>query len=115
MKTDNKKEMPFPETEQYVSDLIAKKTELAIMESKHESKREYYEKMSVKTLVGIAASVLFVLTLCWNDSIPKTETVPQQTESVKNSPLDIFLANISDNEAQKIDCYDIDDIPEYYN
>ena len=35
MKTDNKKEMPFPETEQYVSDLIAKKTELAIMESKH--------------------------------------------------------------------------------
>ena len=113
MKTDKK--MPFPETEQYVSDLIAEKTEMAIMESKHESQREYYAKTSVKTLVGIAASVLFVLTLCWNDSIPETETVPQQTESVKNSPLDIFLANISDNEAQNIECYDIDDIPEYYN
>ena len=115
MKTDNKKKMPFPETEQYVSDLIAEKTEIAIMESKHESKREYYAKMSVKTLVGIAASVLFVLTICWNDLMPETETMSQQTESVSKSPLDNFLANISDHEAQNIECYDIDDIPEYYN
>lgn len=115
MKTDNKKKMHFPETEQYVSDLIAEKTEMAIMESKHESKREYYAKMSVKTLVGIAASVLFVLTICWNDLMPETETMSQQTESVSKSPLDKFLANISDHEAQNIECYDIDDIPEYYN
>lgn len=113
MKTDKK--MPFPETEQYVSDLIAEKTEMAIMESKHESQREYYAKTSVKTLVGIAASVLFVLTLCWNNLMPETETVLKQTETVSKSPLDKFLANISDNEAQNIECYDIDDIPEYYN
>ena len=109
------KKMPFPETEQYVSDLIAEKTEMAIMESKHESQREYYAKTSVKTLVGIAASVLFVLTLCWNNLMPETETVLKQTETVSKSPLDKFLANISDNEAQNIECYDIDDIPEYYN
>lgn len=115
MKTDNKKKMPFPETEQYVSDLIAKKTEMAIMGSKHGSQREYYAKISVKTLIGIAASVIFVLTLCWNDMMPETETMPQRTESVSKSPLDNFLANISDYEAQNINCYDIDDFAEYYN
>lgn len=115
MKTDNKKKMPFPETEQYVSNLIAEKTEMAIMGSKHGSQSEYYAKMSVKTLIGIAASVIFVLTLCWNDMMPETETMPQRTESVSKSPLDNFLANISDYEAQNIDCYDIDDFAEYYN
>lgn len=38
MKTDNKKKMPFPETEQYVSDLIAEKTEMAIMETSMRAK-----------------------------------------------------------------------------
>ena len=54
---------------------VAEKTEMAIMESKHESQREYYAKTSVKTLVGIAASVLFVLTLCWNNLMPETEAI----------------------------------------
>lgn len=112
MNTDNMKNMPFRETEEYVDNLIADKTEMAIIRHKQRGV-SMVVKICEAALVGVAASVVLVLVLCLGGIISADEDMAQHAENVSDSPLEEFLADISDADAKSIICYDVEEISEY--
>ena len=111
---ETNKKMPFNETDAYIDKLLKDATEQAIRQSPAKKARTI--RMKVYSAVASAAVVLILFGIGWNYFHP-TAAVKEKRLAIKSStqsPLDNFLNNISDSEAEQIDCYVIEDIPEYY-
>ena len=91
-------QMPYAETEAYVDELVERCGTLAKRQSDlvKNNRRALYI-----SLAGLAAAAAVVLAVV----IPGRE---------RHSPMDNFLASISDAEADMIMDIQLDDIPEYY-
>ena len=110
---DMNKRMPFNEPEGYVEALLDKATEKAVHCALAKSARTV--QMRVYSAIAAAAVVLVLLGTGLNYFSPQTESQEKHLAVANTAadPLDEFLNEISDEEASMIDCYDIEDIPEY--
>lgn len=101
------KKMPYQEDETYLDRLLEQAAQKAIM---HEHKRKSSRRLAMM-ITSAAAVVLLVvgvgLTVIKHSS--KTTTPIQQNES----PMDQFLASLSDEEVAQLPYYEIEEIPEY--
>ena len=101
------KKMPYQENEAYLDRLIEQATERAIMQ---ERKRKNSRRLAMMITSAAAIVLLIVgvgLTVINHSS--KTATPIQQNES----PMDQFLASLSDEEVAQLPYYEIEEIPEY--
>ena len=102
------KKMPYSEQEQYLDELISRSTETAIRQAPRRSTG--IRRMRYSIAAALALLVAVGTTLLMTPSAP----APATAQSANNlSPIDQFLSNISDEEAQMLAYYDIEDIPEY--
>jgi hypothetical protein len=112
---DIKKQMPYAESEDYLEKLIASSTENAIARAKQPKAKV----VSMRVIASIAASIAFLVTVgLLYMKVPERQiALVQQTEeqliAADNGPIDDFLNTLSDDEAQLLAYYDIDEIPEY--
>lgn len=114
MKKD--KQMPFRENDEYVSRLLDNATRHAVKVCRAERARRRAVRASLlRIALGAAASVVLVLGLGWRLLLPQAASQPGPATAVEQeqSPLDVFLDGITDEEAQAIACYEVEDIPEY--
>lgn len=110
------KQMPFPENDEYVSPLLDNATRHAIKVCRAERERRRSVRTSVlRVALGAAASVALVLGIGWRMFLPQAAGQAGTATEVEQeqSPLDVFLDGITDEEAQTIACYEVEDIPEY--
>lgn len=103
------KRMPYTENPEYVSQLIERTTEEAIRQTDH-----LRQQVTIRPLIryaaaaAIAALMVFSAISLWN----RTESQQiAKTESV--SPIDDFLASLSDEDVQLLAYYDIEDAIDY--
>ncbi len=99
------KKMPFVEDEGYVDSLVKEVTEKALREGKGGARR-----VPLRLVASIAASILLlagVFTL-WHTLSPGNADTLVKAE--QRDPLGEFLNNISDEEAQQIEYYEIEEI-----
>ncbi len=101
------KRMPYAEDKDYISGLVEKATEKALQQ---EPKAK---SISLRTKWMAAAAVVAVLIagagITYHNSM--TETQPQVAEET-TGPIDIFLNNLSDEDAQLLTYYEIEEISE---
>lgn len=100
------KELPYKESPEYIKGLIARCKETAAAKSKSTLRPWIY---------GAAASVAIAAGLAGIFLIPGQE-VSKKTDSLtalNASPVESFLAGISDEEAAQLFSYEIEEIPEY--
>ena len=113
---EKNKRMPFRENDEYVSRLLDSTTRHAIKacraERKHASK---VRTSALRFALGTAASLGLVLGIGWRVVLPHGdhEEVGHVEVEHGQGPLDVFLAGITDEEAQTIVCYDVEEISEY--
>ena len=109
------KTQPYIETEQYLDQLIASATERAIHQpqtAQHTAHRRLHR------IAWAAAAAIILLIAGWgwhrlgSPSDPPAEQIVQSV-STQQGPLDTFLDGIADEEAAHIDCYKVDNIPQY--
>lgn len=95
--------LPYKESESYVDVLVQRSVETASLQGKVERK---INRNLVYTLVGVAAAAAIVLAV----------VIPSGRKTVQpaGSPIEMFLASISDSEAAMIVDWPIEEIPEYY-
>ncbi len=108
-----KKTMPFNESEEYIDNLWMKAADKAVSQQK-EPARILSIRRHVFTAIATAAVVILIATVSWR-YIGKqffTES-SQQVAVVSDTPLDDFLGSISDEEAAKIECYQVNAIEGY--
>lgn len=93
--------LPYKESESYVDTLVEQSVETARQHGRTERKigLVYY-------LTSIAAAAAIALAVI----IPYS----RKTVQAADSPIDMFLASITDSEAAMIVDWPIEDIPEYY-
>ena len=97
------KRMPYAESEDYLEGLIEASTETAITRQQPKTRIRRIQ------WIAAAASVAIVAAVGTTIFIKHQSAVSTQTDS----PLDVYLCNLSDDDAQLIDCYEIEEIPEY--
>ncbi|MBR5102868.1 MAG: hypothetical protein IK092_07065 [Muribaculaceae bacterium] len=108
MKDFNKigKQLPYDESEEYLEQLINDSTQKAINNSKSKSKSK-----TVKWIAAAASIAIIVgLGITFSSKLIKSKKV---TTMQVSSPLDDFLNQLSDDDAQLLVYYDINEIPEY--
>lgn len=98
---NNRIKMPYHESEQYLDELIERSTKAAMQ-----------KRMPILRYATIAAAVI----LLWN-IIPAPDFGMTCQNSIaqadKTGPIDKFISSLTDEEAEQIICYDIEEIPEY--
>lgn len=98
---NNRIKMPYHESEQYLDELIERSTKAAMQ-----------KRMPILRYATIAAAVI----LLWN-IIPAPDSGITCQNSIaqadKTGPIDKFISSLTDEEAEQIICYDIEEIPEY--
>lgn len=103
------KHLPYTESEDYVNKLIERTTELAIQQ------KPKARVIPLRTYIASAAAAALLLigigTFYMNDHQATADIALAQVD--EESPLDEFLGNLSDEEAQLLAYYNIEDIPEY--
>lgn len=98
------KQMPYRETEDYLQTLINHSTETALNQSHH---RRPTLGRPVRLAAAAAIAALLVVTAI--AIYPSSGT--QQTAQVETaSPLDQFLGSITDEEAQLLAYYEVEDM-----
>ncbi len=100
--------MPYAESEDYLNRLISQATEQAISQGQQSKTRP------LRTWIAAAAAALVLiagLTITYFHQDNAEEQVAEQTTT---GPIDQFLDNLTDDEAQQLAYYEIEDIPEYY-
>lgn len=108
MKDLNNIKMPYAESEQYLNQLIERATESAI---RQQPKAQVRNLRSV--LAAAAAIALLIAGAGITYHLHSTSAEPLMAQQTA-SPLDSFLDSLSDDEAELLAYYDIDDdIPEY--
>lgn len=96
MKSEEKNIKPFVEKDDYVRNLIAEVTEVAIQKQK----RTYWHMPFVR----VAATITLVATIGGFGWMYMTN------KKVEEAPLDTFLSSLSDEEASLLENYYIEDI-----
>ena len=101
------KRMPYAESEDYLNRLISQATEQAISQGQKAKTRP------LRTWIAAAAAALVLiagLTITYFHQNNEEELVAEQT----TGPIDQFLDSLTDDEAQQLAYYEIEDIQEYY-
>ena len=93
--------LPYKESESYVDALVERSKETARL---HGTEERSLNRTLVYSLVGLAAAAAIVLAVV----IP----FGKKTVQPAGSPIEMFLASISDSEAAMIVDWPIEDIPE---
>lgn len=91
--------LPYKESESYVDALVERSKETARLHGREERS---LNRTLVYSLVGLAAAAAIVLAV----------VIPSGRKTVQPSPIEMFLASISDSEAAMIVDWPIEDIPE---
>lgn len=95
--------MPYKESEAYVDALVERSSKAARMQGRvlRRMNRTLFYSLSV---AAVAAAVVLAV------------VIPSHRNSFQRggSPIEIFLASITDSEAQMIVDWPVEDIPEYY-
>ena len=110
------KQMPFAESKEYVEHLVDSATKHAIKVCRNDRQRQRQQRTRMlRVTLGTAASLVLVLGFGWGAFHRHSLQQPDEVGAVESvqSPLDVFLDQISDEEAQRIECYEIDDISDY--
>ena len=94
--------LPYKESESYVDALVKRSEETARLQGRRESK---INRRLVFSLAGLAAAAAIVLAVI----------IPSGRKTIQSagSPIEMFLASISDSEAEMIMDFPVEDIPEY--
>ena len=100
------KQMPYKESEAYLNQLISQSTENAI--SQAPKRTATIRRMRY---IAAAAAVALLVTIGVTQCTGTSE--PQMAQTEQAGPLDEFLNSLSDEEAQLLAYYDIEEIPEY--
>lgn len=103
-----KKRMPYAESDDYLNQLIERSTEEAIRRAAKPKAR-----LSLKrpVVTAIAAAMALLLVVGITQFRPQTEQ--QVVEASNDGPIDEFLNNLTDEEAQFLAYYEVEEIPEY--
>jgi len=109
------KRMPYAESEDYLNGLISQATEQAILQGARGKEQGASGKTRVIRMWMAAAAAALVLiggvAITYFHQNDTEELVAEQTTT---GPIDHFLDNLTDDEAQQLAYYEIEDIPEYY-
>ena len=101
------KRMPYKESDDYVARLIAKSADVAIAQAKQSQKARF--KTVLVRWCSVAAMVAIIVGACW------WNTPESDFEQYKNSaPLADVLDSMSDEQVMSLYCYELEEIPEYY-
>ena len=120
MINSNRSRHSFVESDEYIHQLVQRCTDKAIAESagRHRSLQLRRRIISAAAAVIIVAGV--ALTWGIRHMYDIEEQISQQTDMgeisskvEKMSPVETYLAQITDEEAQQLVVYDIEDVPEY--
>lgn len=95
--------LPYGESESYVDALVERSKEAAMQQGRTQRK---INRSLVYSLAGVAAAAAIVFAVM----IPFNKKAVQPD----GSPMDTFLASLSDSEVAMIVDWSIEDIPEYY-
>lgn len=102
---NNRIKMPYHESEQYLDELIERSTKAAMQ-----------KRMPILRYATIAATIAAAVILLWN-IIPAPDSGMTCQNSIvqadKTGPIDKFISSLTDEEAEQIICYDLEEIPEY--
>ena len=101
------KRLPYKENDDYVSRLIAKSADVAIAQAKQSQKKRF--KTVLVRWCSVAAMVAVIVSAYWWNA-PESEF-----EQYKNSAsLADVLDSMSDEQVMNLYCYELEEIPEYY-
>ena len=100
------KSLPYTESEQYLDQLISRSAERAIKQAPS------HTIVLRRLLYSVAAAAIILLAIVGVTQF-STKDTPQVAQTEQESPIDQFLDGITDEEAQMLAYYDIEDIPEY--
>lgn len=101
------KKMPYKESDDYVARLIAKSADVAIAQTKQSQKAGF--KTVFLRWCSVAAMIAIIVGAYWWKA-PESDF-----EQYKNSaPLADVLDSMSDEEVMNLYCYELEEIPEYY-
>lgn len=106
--------MPYKETEEYVNNLVSRATEQAIRQQHGQPSRAKISPL--RSILAAAAVLALLLTaggLTYYHTIPSPEEMVAEKTEQQLSPVDQFLTELSDEEAQLLAYYEIEEIPEY--
>lgn len=106
---DIQKRMPYAESEDYLEQLIEKSTEQAILQAK---KPKATVRM-LRPLMSAAAVVVLLLAIGLTQFRSYEEPVAEVQVEQDLGPIDEFLNHLTDDEAQLLAYYEIEDFPEY--
>lgn len=106
--------LPFVETDAYVDNLLDRATEHAIRTTPARNKSNRHRWRAV-TAAAVATAAAVVIGFCveWNAPSADNALRQQVAYTASQSPLDQYLQSISDEEAQQIIDYEMEEIPEY--
>ncbi|MBE6310720.1 MAG: hypothetical protein E7080_06690 [Bacteroidales bacterium] len=101
------KRMPYKENDDYVARLIAKSADVAIVQAK-QSQKARFKTVLVRWCSVAAMIAIIVGTYWWN-------VQESDFEQYKNSEsLADVLDSMSDEQVMNLYCYELEEIPEYY-
>ncbi|MBP3839279.1 MAG: hypothetical protein ILA04_09165 [Prevotella sp.] len=100
------KKMPYVEHEEYLEQLVERCTENALRRTARKAARTKVIRLAIAS--AAAAIVLLVGGLVVYNQQPDAMAFAE-----KEDPIDFFLNNLTDEEAQYLSYYDIEEIPEY--
>ncbi len=112
---DIQKRMPYAESEDYLKQLIDRTTETAIKKAD----RPKAQVRSLRTVIAAAAVALLLLAIGLtqfksdDQQLALVQQQEQELVGTDNGPIDEFLNDLSDDEAQLLAYYDLEEIPEY--
>ncbi len=103
------KRMPYAEDKDYISGLVEKATEKALQQ---EPKAK---TISLRTKWMAVAATVAVLIAGAGITYHHSSTTEVQPVVAKETsgPIDVFLNNLSDEDAQLLTCYDLEEISEF--
>ena len=118
------KKMPYRESQEYLDELIERTTEQAILEERGKRKEERGYSAHRSKLYAAAAAIVALLVFAgitlWAPSQQPvvaellTDTIATSTTEIEGEgPIDEFLDGISDDDAQLLAYYEIEDEVEY--
>ncbi len=102
------KRMPYQEGEDYVSKLVEQATEAALQQQP----KARTVSLGAKWMAAAAAVILLIagVSITYHNSM--TEEQPLAAEEA-TGPIDVFLNNLTDEDAQLLAYYEIEEIPEF--
>jgi len=105
------KKMPYSEKENYVYQLVTKSTEQAISFQHHKHKL-------IPSKIWIAAAailpiIFYVGFALFTHQDKEPHNLVNLKKNVNVSSIDKFLNELTDEEAQMLDYYELEEIPEY--